>query len=144
MIPKRSKVVDMRFHWLKCREARQQFNIKWKQETLNKADYPSKHHPPAVHQQRHSQYIVNAAVTPENKNLAQQIKNVARWCAKPLPGLTQTKSQVRENKTGQTTARQRGSDATGETQGMHTQAHGTYVSVTEPALEGRKTNARNK
>ena len=105
MIPKRSKAVDMRFHWLKCREAQQQFNIKWKQGTVNKADYPSKHHPLAVHQQRCSQYIVNAAVTPENEILAQQIKNVARCmrkvlrtkihlqgCAKTLLGLTQTKS----------------------------------------------------
>eukprot|EP00957_Ditylum_brightwellii_P013748 1036451-Ditylum_brightwellii.AAC.2 len=30
MIPKRSKVADMQFHWLKCCEAQQQFNIKWK------------------------------------------------------------------------------------------------------------------
>eukprot|EP00957_Ditylum_brightwellii_P180704 13766044-Ditylum_brightwellii.AAC.1 len=33
MIPKRSKAVNMRFHWLKCREAQQKFNIKWKQRT---------------------------------------------------------------------------------------------------------------
>eukprot|EP00957_Ditylum_brightwellii_P018103 1363656-Ditylum_brightwellii.AAC.1 len=77
MIPKCSKVVNMRFHCLKCREAQTQFNIKWKQGTVNKADYLSRHRPPAVHQQRCSQYVVNAAVTTENKILAQQIKNVA-------------------------------------------------------------------
>eukprot|EP00957_Ditylum_brightwellii_P165626 12608524-Ditylum_brightwellii.AAC.1 len=44
MISKRSKAVDIHFHWLKCREAQQQFNIKWKQGTVNKVDYPSKHH----------------------------------------------------------------------------------------------------
>eukprot|EP00957_Ditylum_brightwellii_P014020 1057629-Ditylum_brightwellii.AAC.1 len=82
MIPKRSKAVDICFHWLKCREAQQQFNIKWKRGAVNKADYPSKHHPPAVHQQRCSQYVVNAAVTAENNNLAQQIKNVARCMLK--------------------------------------------------------------
>eukprot|EP00957_Ditylum_brightwellii_P080728 6139369-Ditylum_brightwellii.AAC.1 len=131
MISKRSKTVDMRFHWLKYREAQQQFNIKWKQGKVNKANYPSKHHPPAVHQQRRSQYVVNAAVTPENENLAQQIKNITQClhevlrtkihlqgCAKTLLGLTQTKSQVRENMTGRTTARQRESDVTGKTQGM--------------------------
>eukprot|EP00957_Ditylum_brightwellii_P116210 8864218-Ditylum_brightwellii.AAC.1 len=78
MIPKCFKAVDMPFHWLKCRGAPHQFNIKWKQGAVNKADYPSKHHPPAVHQQRRSQCVVNAAVTSENENLAQQIKNVAR------------------------------------------------------------------
>eukprot|EP00957_Ditylum_brightwellii_P057485 4358579-Ditylum_brightwellii.AAC.1 len=139
MIPKRSKAVNMHFHWLKCRNAQQQFIIKWKQEAVNKVDYPSKHHLPTVHQQRHSQYVVNAAVTSENKNLAQQIKNVARCmrkvlhtkihlqgCAKPLVGLTQTKSQGRENTTEQTTARQEGSDVTGKTLGMRTQVRGTY------------------
>eukprot|EP00957_Ditylum_brightwellii_P047974 3643819-Ditylum_brightwellii.AAC.1 len=67
-----------------------------------------------------------------------------RGCAKPLPGLTQTKSRVRENTTDRMTARRGGSDVTGKTQGMRTQARGTYVSVTEPALEGKKSNAGNK
>eukprot|EP00957_Ditylum_brightwellii_P174291 13269594-Ditylum_brightwellii.AAC.1 len=39
MVPKCSKAVDMRFHWLKCREAQQQVNIKWKKGVGNKADY---------------------------------------------------------------------------------------------------------
>eukprot|EP00957_Ditylum_brightwellii_P026880 2032670-Ditylum_brightwellii.AAC.1 len=45
MIAKRSKAMDMRFHWLKCRSAQKQFNIKWKRGSSNKADYHSKHHP---------------------------------------------------------------------------------------------------
>eukprot|EP00957_Ditylum_brightwellii_P079725 6061486-Ditylum_brightwellii.AAC.1 len=46
VMPKRSKAVDMRFQWLKCREAQCQFNIKWKKGESNKADYHSKHHSP--------------------------------------------------------------------------------------------------
>eukprot|EP00957_Ditylum_brightwellii_P192012 14617217-Ditylum_brightwellii.AAC.1 len=46
MIPKRSKAVDMRFHWLKYREAQKRFNIKWKQGDTNREDYHSKNHPP--------------------------------------------------------------------------------------------------
>eukprot|EP00957_Ditylum_brightwellii_P193425 14728305-Ditylum_brightwellii.AAC.1 len=51
---------------------------------VNKVDYPSKHKPPAVHQQCCSQHIVNAAVTPENKNLAQQIRNTAQCICKVI------------------------------------------------------------
>eukprot|EP00957_Ditylum_brightwellii_P064504 4895269-Ditylum_brightwellii.AAC.1 len=54
MLPKRSKAMDMRFHWLRCRAAQTQFNIKWRKGKHNKADYASLHHPPAVHQQRRS------------------------------------------------------------------------------------------
>eukprot|EP00957_Ditylum_brightwellii_P086868 6611791-Ditylum_brightwellii.AAC.1 len=48
MISKRSNVFDLQMHWLKCCEAQQQFNIKWKCREANKADYHSNHHPPSV------------------------------------------------------------------------------------------------
>eukprot|EP00957_Ditylum_brightwellii_P070983 5394654-Ditylum_brightwellii.AAC.1 len=62
MIAKRSKAIDMRFHWLKCRSAQKLFSIKWKRESSNKADYHSKRHPPHIHQTIQTKYLVNSAL----------------------------------------------------------------------------------
>jgi hypothetical protein len=48
--PKATKAMDMRFYWLKDREARDQFKIYWRRRKLNKGDYVTKHHP-AIHHQ---------------------------------------------------------------------------------------------
>jgi hypothetical protein len=47
--PKRTKAMDMRFHWLRYREAQGQFKIYWRPGGTNLADYFTKHHPPAHH-----------------------------------------------------------------------------------------------
>ena len=47
--PKRTKAMDMRFHWLRDREAQQQFRIYWLRGTNNKADYWSKTQHPTAH-----------------------------------------------------------------------------------------------
>lgn len=57
MIPKASKAMDMRFQWLKCRRAQQLFRFLWAKSQLNRADYPSKHHPPAHHIKVRSRYV---------------------------------------------------------------------------------------
>ncbi|KAL7476354.1 hypothetical protein ACHAW6_002224, partial [Cyclotella cf. meneghiniana] len=57
MIPRASKAMDMRFQWLKCRRAQQQFRFLWAKSQLNRADYPSKHHPPSHHLKMRSQYV---------------------------------------------------------------------------------------
>ena len=46
--PKRTKSMDMRFHWLRCRESQNQFRIFWRPGKLNWADYWTKMHA-AVH-----------------------------------------------------------------------------------------------
>jgi hypothetical protein len=48
--PKATKAMDMRFYWLKDREARKQFKIYWCAGKLNRGDYVTKHHPPVHHQ----------------------------------------------------------------------------------------------
>jgi hypothetical protein len=48
--PKATKAMDMRFYWLKDREARKQFRIYWRRGKLNRGDYVTKHHP-AIHHQ---------------------------------------------------------------------------------------------
>jgi hypothetical protein len=47
--PKRTKAMDMRFHWLRDCEAQGQFKFTWKPGKTNLADYFTKHHPPAHH-----------------------------------------------------------------------------------------------
>jgi hypothetical protein len=48
--PKRTKAMDMRFHWLRDRECQDQFRIYWRPGKLNYADYWTKHHPAKHHQ----------------------------------------------------------------------------------------------
>ena len=43
--PKNAKSYDVRFNWLKCKEAQNQFDIIWRKVTLNRAEYHSKCHP---------------------------------------------------------------------------------------------------
>ena len=57
MIPKASTAMDMCFQWLKCRRAQQLFCFLWAKSQVNRADYPSKHHPPTHHIKMHSQYV---------------------------------------------------------------------------------------
>jgi hypothetical protein len=47
---KRTKAMDMRFHWLRDRECQEQFRIYWCPSKLNYADYWTKHHPAKHHQ----------------------------------------------------------------------------------------------
>jgi len=58
---KRSKAFDMRFHWLKDRIQRHQFNLYWAPCKLNKADYFTKHHPPSHHNLMRYQYLQRPA-----------------------------------------------------------------------------------
>ena len=47
--PKRTKAMDMRFHWLRDRETLKQFRFYWRPGKLNIADYWTKHHPASHH-----------------------------------------------------------------------------------------------
>ena len=47
--PRRTKAMDMRFHWLRCRDAQGQFRYYWKPGTMNLGDYWTKHHPASHH-----------------------------------------------------------------------------------------------
>ena len=43
------QLVDLRFHWLRCRKAQGQFHYYWDLRLLNWGDYSTKHHSPAYH-----------------------------------------------------------------------------------------------
>ena len=58
MIPKRAKAHDMRFNWLKCRDAQEMFDLIWKN---NKADYHTKNHPATHRQDKRGDYLTAPA-----------------------------------------------------------------------------------
>ena len=49
MKQRRSKAIDMRFHWLRDRTRQGQFYIFWDSGKNNLADYYTKHHPASLH-----------------------------------------------------------------------------------------------
>jgi hypothetical protein len=55
ILPKALKAMDMRFHWLRCRAAQDQFCYYWRPGTQNLADYWTKHHPASHHKSFHPQ-----------------------------------------------------------------------------------------
>ena len=89
----RSKAIDMRFYWLKCRQSQEQFDIYWEKGATNLADYFTKHHSPAHHKAVRPIYLYD-----EQQRLS------AEGCAKVLQDratsgkrLRLTKSLVAEN-----------------------------------------------
>ena len=55
--PKRTKAMDMRFYWLRCRDAQGQFRYYWRPGSVNLADYFTKHHPASHHIQTRPVFI---------------------------------------------------------------------------------------
>jgi hypothetical protein len=56
--PKRTKAMDMRFHWLRDRGVnQQQFRFFWRPGNLNYGDYWTKHHSPAHHRNMRSEIL---------------------------------------------------------------------------------------
>ncbi len=55
--PKRTKAMDMRFHWLRGRKAQRQIKIIWRPGKTNLVDYFTKHHPPAHHVNVRSEFL---------------------------------------------------------------------------------------
>ena len=70
MIPKRAKSYAMKFNFLKCREAKNQFDLIWRKGTLNRADYHSKRHPTHHYIRKRGEYVVDMPLT--EKQASQQ------------------------------------------------------------------------
>jgi hypothetical protein len=63
--PRCTKAMDMRFHWLRCRDSQVQFRYYWGPGLNNRADYWTKHHCAAHHIEKRpeiltSKFILNA------------------------------------------------------------------------------------
>ena len=76
--PKRTKAMDMRFHWLRDRETLRQLRFYWRAGTLNLADYFTKHHSAAHHKSVRGEFLTPQRVLDEarqryaHKSAAQQ------------------------------------------------------------------------
>ena len=55
--PKRTKAMDMRFHWLRDRECQKQFKFYWRPGKTNYADYWTKHHSATHHVNVRKEFI---------------------------------------------------------------------------------------
>ena len=55
--PKRTKAMDMRFHWLRDRETLKQLRIYWRAGKLNLGDYQTKHHSAKHHRDIRHVYL---------------------------------------------------------------------------------------
>jgi hypothetical protein len=64
ILPKALKAMDMRFNWLRCRDAQGQHRFYWRPGTQNLADYWTKHHPASHHKSFWSQ-ILTSPTDPE-------------------------------------------------------------------------------
>ncbi len=59
--PKCTKSMDMRFKWLKEREAKENFCFYWRSGKTNLANYFTKHHPPAHHLNVQEEFLTHVA-----------------------------------------------------------------------------------
>ena len=77
--PKRTKAMDMRFHWLRDRETQKQFRFYWRSGVLNYADYWTKHHPAAHHRNIRPEFLTSpTALAQLREKLAR--RSLARVC----------------------------------------------------------------
>ena len=82
ILPKALKAMDMRFHWLRDRDAQGQYRFYWRPGTQNLADYFTKHHPASHHKSFRSQILTSPSDPDYTKTL--------------IPKATSTNSLVRK------------------------------------------------
>jgi len=75
--PKRTKAMDMQFHWLRDREAQGQFNIYWHPVSTNLADYFMKHHAPAHHVNVRAEFLTRVKDLTEARQTKQANDKIA-------------------------------------------------------------------
>ena len=77
--PKCTKAMDVRFHWLRNREAQGQFRIYWRPGGTNLADYYTKHHPPAHHVNIRAEFSIRLKERSEaREGQTEQIRKATR------------------------------------------------------------------
>ena len=80
MRQKRSKSWDMKYHWLRDRQAQNQFHIYWKEGKKILADYFTKHFPPSHHIQTRPTYILKNHYVSQVLNFNSIRTVIARVC----------------------------------------------------------------
>jgi DNA-dependent RNA polymerase auxiliary subunit epsilon len=84
--PRRTKSMDMRFYWLRCRDAQGQFRYYWRPGPTNLADYWTKHHPASHHIEKRpsiltSKLIIDALRASTNRTPATRGKGLIATAA---------------------------------------------------------------
>ena len=79
--PKRTKAMDMHFHWLRCHENQKHFCTYWRAGATNLADYVTKHHPAIHHQSIRSIYLTQPT---KLLNLRHKVQDILKITT-PLP-----------------------------------------------------------
>jgi hypothetical protein len=74
--PKRTKSMDMRFEWLKDREAKEQFHFYWRSGKTNLADYFTKHHRPAHHRNVREEFLTCVADLLKLRGSSDTVQNI--------------------------------------------------------------------
>ncbi len=87
ILPKALKAMDMRFHWLRCRDSQGLFRYYWRPGTQNLADYFTKHHP-ATHHKSVRPIRLTAVNDPEYRKLfvTQESASPSQINVKPYSG----------------------------------------------------------
>ena len=85
ILPKALKAMDMRFNWLRCRDAQGQYRFYWRPGTQNLADYWTKHHPASHHTSFRPQILTSPTdpeylklTTPKNTVSKTFVKNILK------------------------------------------------------------------
>ncbi len=73
--PKRTKALDMHFHWLCDQGAQGQFKIYWRSGGTNLADYFTKHHPPAHHVNVREEFLTRVKDQAEDRHMKIERQN---------------------------------------------------------------------
>ena len=60
--PRRTKAMDMRFHWQRDRAVQGQFRYYWRAGPTNLGDYHSKHHPGTHHKNMRPEFVTPCRV----------------------------------------------------------------------------------
>jgi hypothetical protein len=94
IMPKALKAMDMRFHWLRCREAQGQFRYYWRPGTQNLADYFTKHHPASHHRASRPTYLTSGS-DPDYREFLLKSPGTKSHVATTTKATATTKSFVR-------------------------------------------------
>ena len=90
--PKRTKPMDMRFHWLRDRDSQGQFRFYWRPGTANLGDYHTKHHPGKHHQNVRPQFVSPRRVLDDLRR-RQQVAKLAVKSAQGFAALSPPRLQ---------------------------------------------------
>jgi hypothetical protein len=79
-IMKKLKLMDMKYHWLRCRINQRQFRHYWAVGKSNNSDYVTKHHVPIHHQTTQPIFLTPLTILQKLRDRIQSQLPVARVC----------------------------------------------------------------